>query len=81
MKLPGRCDDCHRNTRVNVTGTQLVRQRARGFTTLTGQCDDCRSGRNFKCPRCGAVSWNSNDVREGYCGRCHEFTGPKAGAQ
>jgi ribosomal protein S27AE len=27
----------------------------------------------FTCPLCGAVSYNSNDVRERYCGRCHRF--------
>lgn len=28
----------------------------------------------FECPKCGAVSHNANDVREGYCGRCNAFT-------
>jgi hypothetical protein len=27
----------------------------------------------FRCPRCGAVSYNPNDIRENYCGRCHVF--------
>lgn len=27
----------------------------------------------FECPRCGARSYNLNDVRERYCGRCHQF--------
>ena len=27
------------------------------------------------CPACGAVSYNVNDIREGYCGRCHDWTG------
>jgi hypothetical protein len=27
----------------------------------------------FRCPRCGAVSYNPNDIRERYCGRCHAF--------
>jgi hypothetical protein len=27
------------------------------------------------CPRCGATSFNENDVRAGYCGRCHDWTG------
>jgi hypothetical protein len=27
----------------------------------------------FKCSRCGAVSYNINDIRERYCGRCHVF--------
>jgi ribosomal protein S27AE len=29
---------------------------------------------NFKCPKCGSVSYNLNDIAQGYCGRCHEFT-------
>jgi ribosomal protein L37E len=29
----------------------------------------------FTCPRCGKTSWNTMDVREGYCGHCHDFTG------
>lgn len=30
---------------------------------------------SFTCPECGATSYNPNDVREGYCGRCHNWTG------
>lgn len=26
---------------------------------------------SFTCPRCGAKSFNPNDIRERYCGRCH----------
>ena len=26
------------------------------------------------CPVCGFTSANPNDVREGYCGRCHDWT-------
>jgi hypothetical protein len=29
----------------------------------------------FTCPCCGATSPNPNDIREGYCGRCHWWTG------
>lgn len=29
----------------------------------------------FTCPVCGAKSCNPNDVEQGYCGRCHAFTG------
>lgn len=31
----------------------------------------------FVCPRCGAVSAHPDDVREGYCGRCHDWTAPR----
>jgi len=26
------------------------------------------------CPRCGTTSWHPDDVRHGYCGRCHWWT-------
>lgn len=29
--------------------------------------------KRYTCPRCGAVSYNLNDARERYCGRCHLF--------
>lgn len=29
----------------------------------------------FTCPQCGITSWNPNDAAEGYCGRCHWWTG------
>lgn len=28
---------------------------------------------SFVCPRCGAESFNPNDISERYCGRCHVF--------
>lgn len=30
--------------------------------------------RGIICPRCQMVSFNPNDVREGYCGHCHDWT-------
>lgn len=30
------------------------------------------------CPVCSRTSYNGNDVREGYCGFCHDWTSPKA---
>jgi hypothetical protein len=30
---------------------------------------------SFRCPRCGRRSYNPNDIREGYCGNCHDWTG------
>jgi transcription initiation factor IIE alpha subunit len=29
----------------------------------------------FTCPRCGATSYHPTDLEEGYCGRCHDWTG------
>lgn len=28
---------------------------------------------SYTCPHCGATSYNSNDLREGYCGACHQW--------
>jgi len=28
----------------------------------------------FTCPRCGHISHSSDDVFEGYCGNCHDWT-------
>ncbi len=28
---------------------------------------------HFTCPKCGEVSYNPNDVKNRYCGACHEF--------
>lgn len=33
----------------------------------------------FVCPDCGAKSWHPEDGRQGWCGRCHRFTGRPAG--
>jgi len=29
----------------------------------------------FTCPRCQRTSYNPNDIAEGYCGNCHDWTG------
>jgi ribosomal protein L37E len=31
--------------------------------------------KSFVCPRCGMESFHPVDVREGYCGNCHDWTG------
>ncbi len=33
---------------------------------------------SITCPTCGRTSHNVNDVREGYCGNCHDWTTPPA---
>ena len=44
----------------------------RGQRALVTIIDEVES---FTCPRCGMTSYNPNDVREGYCGNCHDWTG------
>lgn len=29
---------------------------------------------NIECPRCGSISYHPEDIRQGYCGRCHWWT-------
>jgi hypothetical protein len=31
---------------------------------------------SFTCPRCDMTSHNPTDLMEGYCGNCHDYTGP-----
>lgn len=33
---------------------------------------------SFVCPECQAESWHPQDVAQGYCGRCHFWTGDPA---
>lgn len=28
---------------------------------------------SFVCPKCRRTSWHPDDVKNGYCGHCHEF--------
>ncbi len=30
---------------------------------------------SFTCPQCNATSYSRRDIEEGYCGRCHDWTG------
>jgi ribosomal protein S27AE len=30
----------------------------------------------YRCPRCGAISFNPHDREQKYCGRCHQFEDP-----
>lgn len=32
---------------------------------------------SITCPKCSTTSYNHHDIRWGYCGNCHEFTGEK----
>ena len=41
------------------------------------ECED-DGAEPFTCPRCQMRSWNANDLREGYCGNCHDWTAAKA---
>jgi len=29
---------------------------------------------SITCPRCGLTSYHPDDVRQGYCGNCHDWT-------
>jgi len=34
---------------------------------------------HITCPSCCRTSYNQNDIREGYCGSCHDWTSPPDG--
>jgi len=34
---------------------------------------------SITCPRCGMTSYSRDDVREGYCGNCHDWTSHRFG--
>jgi hypothetical protein len=34
---------------------------------------------SFRCPRCGKVSVHPDDIRNRYCGACHDWTGARTG--
>lgn len=36
--------------------------------------DDLPAVLSITCPRCGMTNYNENDIREGYCGNCHDWT-------
>ena len=43
----------------------------KGIASLEVPRDDTPS---ITCPRCGRTSYNPTDIREGYCGNCHDWT-------
>lgn len=38
----------------------------------------CQWCGRFVCPRCGKASSDPDDIREGYCGHCHDWTGRRS---
>jgi hypothetical protein len=57
---------------LTVTGVRVTD--AQGATVYEGPVEG--TAPSFTCPRCHRTSWNPNDVREGYCGACHDWTRP-----
>lgn len=49
------------------------------LTSQLREIDEATGHPVFLCPRCGAVSHHPEDYRNGYCGRCHDFTGKPTG--
>jgi hypothetical protein len=42
----------------------------RRIQTMTSDGSDASSR---TCPKCGMTSYNPDDIREGYCGNCHDW--------
>ena len=51
-----------------------------GFMGAPVTVVDTKDAKSFTCPVCKRVSHNPNDLREGYCGACHDFTGERGRA-
>jgi hypothetical protein len=58
-----------------VPYSQRERARAEALAVGIGHADPSPPAR-YECPKCGAVSYNRNDMIERYCVRCHEFAAP-----
>jgi len=70
------CEACHgEGMAAEVLGYPVVCPECNG-SGVASCCDAAGSSSSppsFVCPRCGAESFNANDIRERYCGRCHVF--------
>lgn len=62
MSVPKECPDCGRHRAAAMV---------LGFACEHERCPLV----SFTCPRCGLTSHNLNDIVEGYCGNCHDWTG------
>lgn len=51
-----------------VTGANIVQVNE---CAIPVACATIRA--SYRCPRCGARSFNPHDIRERYCGACHVF--------
>jgi hypothetical protein len=48
---------------------------------MGGMTSDGSGLASFTCPACGRTSHHPEDIRNGYCGACHAFTGTQAQAK
>jgi hypothetical protein len=70
------CEDCEGGFK-HVGWVDGMMHDRHVMVDLVELCPDCigasHGPRSFKCPTCGAVSYNDHDIRERYCGRCHAW--------
>jgi hypothetical protein len=59
-----------------LTRAEFTAARAAAWSGYETSCGFPPPG--FTCPRCGRATRNDDDVRERYCGACHEWTSPDA---
>lgn len=58
----------------SCTGYDTVSREAAREAQRRVEAGALRQGKTFTCPRCQRTTNNPNDVREGYCGACHDWT-------
>lgn len=77
------CDNCGgqiRRTRGDLERTESWTHAINGKSTCpqapeAEPMEETVQEASITCPRCGMTSFNPNDVSEGYCGNCHDYTG------
>lgn len=62
-------------TEGNMFAVDLVQRCEATLDARAGWAQKDSNPEAFTCPRCGLASYNPNDKREGYCARCHAWTG------
>lgn len=69
--------DVHVTRPITVPTELVVNERDLRRSARPSSTDLAELHSDITCPRCGMTSSNPNDVREGYCGNCHDWTTPE----
>ena len=73
MKFIGKLFDIpiYTTEELDKVKTAIISARCEDSYRIVASNDGIFAG--IKHLECGKVSWNSNDVKEKYCGNCHKF--------
>ena len=71
----GRCATCDAQRSARQIREEQQARVGAWMTRGLGPMHPEDPGDAFTCPRCGRTSHHPDDIREGYCGACHDWTG------